>query len=102
MHNIGLMLSELIAVHRDEINDRCKTKVALRPVACPSTAERDHGVPVFLGQLVNALRLGLASPEIAATALLHGRDRRLQGFSISQLVYDYGDVCQSITELAIE
>ena len=26
----------------------------------------------------------------------------LQGFSIEQVVHDYGDVCQSITDLAVE
>jgi hypothetical protein len=96
------MLSEFIAAHREEITDRCKTKVVLRSVVWPSTVESDHGVPVFLGQVVDALRRGLATAEITATALLHGRDRQLQGFSISQLVYDYGDVCQSVAELAIE
>jgi hypothetical protein len=25
-----------------------------------------------------------------------------QGFTVSQVVHDYGDVCQSITELAVE
>ena len=65
--------------------------------------EINHGVPVFLDQLVNALGLGLMSnPEIGRTALLHGHDLLRQGFSLSQVVHDYGDVCQSITELASE
>jgi hypothetical protein len=25
-----------------------------------------------------------------------------QGFTVSQVVHDYGDVCQAITELAVE
>ena len=32
----------------------------------------------------------------------HGRELRLQGFTVSQVVHDYGDVCQSITDLAME
>jgi signal transduction histidine kinase len=52
---------------------------------------------------VNALRLGLSSsPEIRGTALQHGHDLLLQGFTVSQVVHDYGDVCQAITELALE
>ena len=36
------------------------------------------------------------------SAAHHGRDLLLQGFTVSQVVHDYGDVCQSITELAME
>jgi signal transduction histidine kinase len=60
-------------------------------------------VPLFLDQLVDALRLGRSSSaEIGRTALLHGHDLLCQGFTMSQVVHDYGDVCQSITELAVE
>jgi signal transduction histidine kinase len=97
------MLHEFIAMNRDEIIKRCRAKVATRSVPPPTTAEIEHGVPVFLDQLASALGLGLVSnPEIGRTALLHGHDLLLQGFSVSQVVHDYGDVCQSITELAEE
>jgi signal transduction histidine kinase len=42
------------------------------------------------------------SPEIAAGALLHGQDLLRQGFTVSEVVHDYGDICQSVTELALE
>jgi hypothetical protein len=32
----------------------------------------------------------------------HWQDLRRQGFTVSQVVHDYGDVCQSITEIAVE
>ena len=32
----------------------------------------------------------------------HGHDLLLQGFTVGQVVHDYGDVCQSVTELALE
>ena len=58
---------------------------------------------VFLDQLADALRLGLtSSPEIGRTAIQHGHDLLRQGFTVSQVVHDYGDVCQAITELAVE
>jgi signal transduction histidine kinase len=58
---------------------------------------------VFLDQLMAALRLGLtSSPEIGRSAVQHGHDLLLQGFTVSQVVHDYGDVCQCITELAVE
>jgi hypothetical protein len=97
------MLSEFVAVNRDEIILRGRAKVATRSVPPPTDAEIDHGVPLFLDQLVAALRLGLSStPEIDRGALLHGHDLLLQGLSLSQVVHDYGDVCQSVTELAAE
>ena len=98
-----VVLHEFISVNRDEIILRCRAKVAVRSIPPPTQAEIDHGVPVFLDQLVRALRPGfLANPEIADTALQHGHDLLTQGFTVSQVVHDYGDVCQSITELAGE
>jgi K+-sensing histidine kinase KdpD len=62
-----------------------------------------YGVPLFLDQLMDVLRLGLGSnPAIAESAIQHGRELLKKGFTVSQVVHDYGDVCQSITQLAIE
>jgi signal transduction histidine kinase len=97
------MLHEFIAFNREEIIRRCRAKVATRSVPPPTDVESDHGVPVFLEQLIDALRLGLtSSPEIGRSAVKHGHDLLLQGFTVSQVVHDYGDVCQSITDLAVE
>ena len=97
------MLREFIALHREEIIRRCRAKVAMRSVPPATEAEIDHGVPVFLDQLVGALRLGLtSSPEIGRSAVKHGHDLLVQGFTVSQVVHDYGDVCQSVTDLAME
>ena len=75
------MLFEFVTLYREEIIHRCRAKVATRSVPPPTAAEIDHGVPLFLDQLVDALRLGQSSsPEISQTALLHGHDLLLQGF----------------------
>ena len=69
----------------------------------PTPSEIDHGVPVFLDQLQNALRFGVSmTSEIGVSAVKHGHDLLHQGFSVSQVVHDYGDICQAITELAVE
>jgi hypothetical protein len=97
------MLSEFIDFYRDDIIRRCRAKVASRSSPPPTPAEIDHGVPLFLDQLVHALQRGaVSSSEINDSALLHGQDLLQQGFTVSQVVHDYGDVCQSITELAVE
>ena len=98
------ILYEFIQIHREEIIKRCRAKVATRSVPPPTAAEIDHGVPLFLDQLVAALRGGGAkqTTEITQSAVLHGRELLLQGFTVSQVVHDYGDVCQSVTDLAME
>ena len=97
------MLHDFIAGNRDEIIRRCRGKVATRSVSPPTDTGIDHGVPVFLDQLVDALRLGLkSSTEIGRSAVQRGHTLLLQGFTVSQVVHGYGDVCQAITELAVE
>ena len=98
------MLHEFITLNRDEIVLRCRAKVATRSIPPPTEAEVSHGVPLFLDQLVITLRGGQdqLNPEISRSAVLHGHDLLLQGFTVSQVVHDYGDICQSITELALE
>src|SRR5688500_2742741 len=98
------MLHEFITINREEIVLRCRAKVATRSVPPPTEAEINHGVPLFLDQLVTTLRGGQdqLNPEISRSAVLHGHDLLRQGFTVSQVVHDYGDNCQSITELALE
>jgi len=97
------MLYEFITLNRAEIVARCRAKVATRSIPPPSEAEINHGVPLFLDQLVALLRTGdETAPEIDRSASQHGHDLLLQGFTVSQVVHDYGDVCQTITDLAVE
>jgi signal transduction histidine kinase len=43
-----------------------------------------------------------ALSEIGEAAALHGRELLLHGFTVDQVVHDYGDLCQAITDLAFE
>jgi hypothetical protein len=96
-------LQEFIGVYRDELIRRCRAKVAKRAAPPPTEAEIDHGVPLFLDQLVKELRHGRSKThEITKGAAQHGHDLLLQGFTVSQVVHGYGDVCQSVTDLAVE
>src|SRR5678815_4822787 len=96
------MLYEFITLHREEIITRCRAKVATRSMPPPSEAEINHGVPLFLDQLVDMLRSGGGTGDIDKSAGQHGHDLLLQGFTVSQVVHDYGDVCQTVTDLALE
>jgi signal transduction histidine kinase len=97
------MLHQFISANRDELIRRCRAKVAERSVPPATPAELDHGVPLFLSQLCDALRASQKeSPEIVRSATQHGHDLLRYGFSLSQVVHDYGDVCQAVTELALK
>jgi len=115
------MLHEFLTANQEELVRRCLHKVNDRdspPAATPG--EPEHGVPLFLGQLVEALRYEKAYPapkkdgmpdssgdlravmESSRTAALHGKQLLKEGYTVEQVVHGYGDVCQAITELAKE
>ena len=97
------MLHEFITANRDDIIARTRAKVAKRTAPRPTPEELKNGVPLFLEQLVVALiRSTYNSVEIGAAATRHGGELLRQGYSVSQVVHDYGDICQAITELADE
>jgi len=109
------MLEDLLITHRLELINRCSEKSAQRIES--SVVDTDlfqHGVPLFLSQLVNTLRnerqagndrldsdAAAASAAIGRAAALHGADLLLQGYDIEQVVREYGDVCQAVTALAV-
>ncbi len=97
------MLSEFVKDHRDEIIARCRIRVAERMAPSPTQAELEHGIPLFLRELEQTLDCELHHrPRAATAAVQHGRDLQRSGFTIAQVVQDYGDACQTITELGIE
>jgi len=102
-HMANVTLYDFIDVNRDELIGRCRAKVAKRSSPLATEAEIDHGVPLFLNQLLEELRHGPSKThEISKAAARHGHDLLLQGFTVGQVVHDYGDVCQSVTDLAVE
>lgn len=100
---LTIPLHEFIADNRDELIERCRIKVRARPSPPPTDVEIDHGVPLFLDQLVDELEHGpTLADDISEGGQKHGRDLRHQGFTVGQVVHDYGDICQSVTDLAVE
>jgi hypothetical protein len=117
MHAVSSdMLSELVASNREEVIKRCREKAQQRFSPALVPAAMDHGVPLFLQQLVDTLRLEqsgrgrqAAAPEaapaltpIGRAAALHGAELLRLGYSIDQVVHEYGDICQSVTAIAVE
>jgi hypothetical protein len=113
------MLHEFLTSNRALLIDRCRLMVSGRSDPKTSEPELAHGIPIFLDQLINALTFektshpkdkpitahnarGEVVSVVGTTAALHGYDLFLEGFTIEQVVRDYGDVCQAVTKLAIE
>jgi hypothetical protein len=114
------MLQEFLAANRDELIARCRAKAAERPLPLPGGVELRYGIPLFLDQIIETLALeqsgfdsrslsgasnpGLsnASSAIGRTAAKHGSELMVQGLTVDQVVHDYGDLCQAVTELAFE
>ena len=102
------MLHEFLTQHRVDLIARTRAKVATRSSPRPTSGELEHGVPLFLAQLTDTLRREQQTPgrpasgEMAQSALRHGGELSEAGFTVAQVVHDYGDVCQAVTELAIE
>lgn len=98
------MLFEFITANREVLIARARAKVAKRQAPRPTERELSNGVPLFLDELARTLRDPPSSAEgsIERSAALHGAALLGLGYSVAQVVYDYGDVCQAITELADE
>jgi signal transduction histidine kinase len=117
------MLYKFLDANRAELIERCRAKVALRPAPRSNPKKMAHGIPLFLAQLIEALRAEvspdrrtpMASPppaeaafadlpprQIVADAAKHGHELLQRGFTVDQVVHDYGDLCQAVAELAIE
>ena len=101
------MLSEFLTTHRKTIIANSRAKVASRAAPRATPVELETGVPLFLDQLVATLRIQEstgATPsdhQIGLSAAKHGRILQKIGFTAAQVIHDYGDVCQAITELAV-
>ena len=111
-------LRDFLNENRADLVERCRRKVLARPPPHPPWDEQNHGISLFLAQLIEMLNLDAdnnvfditeesaprkaLSTRIAATARKHARDLRARGLTPDQVVHDYGDLCQAITELAFE
>lgn len=113
------MMYHFLMDNRAELIARCRAKVALRSPSGVLTEELDHGLTVFLEQLIRTLELedsadpmrsrsvsgpsgGGAASEIGEAAGLHGRGLKTHGFTVDDVVHHYGDMCQAITDLAAD
>ena len=115
------MMHGFLTNNRDDLIARCRGKVAQRLRRGASDVQLANGVPMFLDQLIRTLQAEeatddgasarisgasggdlLALSEIGVSATAHGRQLLLLDYAVDQVVHDYGDLCQAITDLAFE
>ncbi len=107
--------------NRDELIERCTAKVAQRLRRAATVQQLANGIPLFLAQLASTLEAeeqgdaaggerisgpaggdAAALSQIGVSASAHGKVLMKLGYSVDQVVHDYGDLCQAITDLAVE
>ena len=98
------MLFEFIGQHRDLLVARAREKVRQRVAPASTELELSHGVPMFLDQFSSRLKLSetQAFSPLNSDATIRGGELLAAGFSIGQVVHGYGDICQSVMQLAVE
>jgi len=114
------MLFEFLRNNADELIARCVAKVAKRPQRRASELQLRNGVPMFLDQLTRTLEAEQTSgpdagvaisgasggdrpalSEMGMSAAAHGSALLELQYTVDQVVHDYGDLCQAITDLAV-
>lgn len=114
-------MHQFLVSNRDELLERCKAKVAKRRRRAVTEAQLANGIPMFLDQLMRTLEAqesgeadesfrisgaaggdAAALSEMGSSAAALGRELLRLGFSLDQVVHSYGDLCQAITDLAVE
>jgi signal transduction histidine kinase len=96
------VLHEFLKSERAEIIGRTKARAAARPAPRATEPELSHGIPLFFDQLIETLKGSTLGSEMDVSATQYGDEMLRQGFTVGQVVYGYGDVCQAVTELAFE
>jgi hypothetical protein len=110
------MLYDFLTTYRGELIQHCREKVSKRyaPAEVPDVV--DHGVPLFLEELVHTLVTehsttvraesepapSPVATNIGRAATKHGMELLRLGYTVDQVVHHYGDVCQAVTDLAVK
>jgi RNase P subunit RPR2 len=102
------MLHQFVATNRDAIIAKTTEAAKLRssPVA---SGLIENGAPRFLSQLSQTLVTegrghlmpGGRDAAIGESASRHGAELLALGFTVSQIVHVYGDICQAVTGIAM-
>jgi signal transduction histidine kinase len=112
------MLYEFLSANKEQVVANCNVLVARQSAVHLSSAAISHGIPIFLEQLINTLRVeqagdvsesleisgsgdgGPGTSQIGESAASHGSELLRHGVTVDQVVHTYGNLCQVVTNLA--
>ena len=101
------VLHGFVTRYREDIINRTRAKLNGRPAPVGRSDGLDTGVPLFLTQLSETLKREIAGQPVpdkvlGESAARHGAELLSLGCTVSEVVHTYGDICQAVTELAVE
>jgi signal transduction histidine kinase len=115
------MMHNFLANNVEDLIRRCTEKVSKRPRRYATEKQLSNGIPMFLSQLIRTLEAEQEQGTAAATAIsgasggdrvrlsemgisaaAHGTALLELNYTVDQVVHDYGDLCQAITDLAVD
>jgi signal transduction histidine kinase len=105
------MLQDFLVANRSEIIERVQRRAQARRGSESGGVELQRGVPILLTQIAAALAEAntlrargaqASTTKIGETAAQHGHQLLRAGLSVAEAVNSYGDVCQVVTQLAVE
>jgi signal transduction histidine kinase len=116
------MMHDVLTNNAAVLIQRCVEKAAKRPRRHATETQLRNGIPMFLGQLIRTLEAeqdygagagdnisgasggdnNATLSEMGVSAAAHGTALLALGYTVDQVVHDYGDLCQAITDLAVE
>lgn len=115
-------MHDFLINNRVELIERCKAKVAQRPARTATPEQLKSGIPQFLEQLTRTLQAeaqgqsgeslrisggsvggaASAASEMGVSATVHGKQLLELGYTVDDVVHGYGDLCQAISDMAVE
>jgi len=113
------MLHRFLTKNRALLIERCRAAAAVRVIPDGDGRKLSDGIALFLDQLIESLTTeqtaeparsrslsgvsgGGSSSEISDAATLRSRQLLKSGFTLEQIVREYGELCQAVTNLAFE
>ena len=96
------MLKDFLINHQNEIEKESRRLFLQHSVPKPTEKELGYGIPIVIEQIIDSLPRDKAKrqdSEIVKVAAEHGARLFGLGFTVSQVIYAYGAVCETIMNL---
>jgi len=101
-----MLLREFLSAQHGAIVARARSNVVASGLPRGVANQRSVAISLFVEQLIEALGRSfdpaVVTRAIRGSAARHGGELLREGFTVAQVVHEYGAVCQAIVELAGE